>query len=375
MAMTTKRDPWAHIPQPPGHAEAAAAVAAQRHEPTTKATPRRTTASRSSAARSSASRSRQTETGCAQRQMLLFDDDITDSQSGGAVRWDARPSPERPQSDDETMTATRQFDLFGGVAFHDLLPVLKWAGGKRWLVETLRAMWARHAHRRLVEPFCGGAAVTLGLRPARALLNDVSPHLINLYTWIPRGLRINLRMENDEALYYENRDRFNELLRARDGASADAASLFYYLNRTCFNGLCRFNSRGEFNVPFGRFTRINYRTSFAEHADAFAAWQFSAGDFETVALDPDDFVYADPPYDATFAQYAAEGFDWNDQVRAATWLAAHPGPVVASNVATDQIVDLYRGLGFDIGYVTAPRRISADGDRTPVREMLATKHL
>ncbi len=73
-------------------------------------------------------------------------------------------------------------------------PPLKWAGGKRWQVPRLRDLWMPHAHRRLVEPFCGGLAVTLGLSPRRALLNDVNPHLINFYRWARRGLTIDLPM-------------------------------------------------------------------------------------------------------------------------------------------------------------------------------------
>ena len=130
-------------------------------------------------------------------------------------------------------------------------PLLKWAGGKRWQVPHLRTLWAAHAHRRLVEPFCGGLAVTLGLAPSRALLNDANPHLINFYWWVQKGLVTDIEMANDRALFYRHRDRFNELLASGDAGSRESAALFYYLNRTGFNGLCRFNRRGLFNVPFG----------------------------------------------------------------------------------------------------------------------------
>ncbi len=75
-------------------------------------------------------------------------------------------------------------------------PPLKWAGGKRWQVPYLRPLWQPHARRRLVEPFCGGLAVALGLRPERALLNDTNPHVIDFYGWLQRGLRVTVRMEN-----------------------------------------------------------------------------------------------------------------------------------------------------------------------------------
>src|SRR5436853_362409 len=80
--------------------------------------------------------------------------------------------------------------------------------------------------RRLVEPFCGGLAVTLGLLPQRALLNDVNPHLINFYSWLKRGLRISIEMRYHETLFYGHRSRFNELLRSSKHETKEAASLF-----------------------------------------------------------------------------------------------------------------------------------------------------
>jgi DNA adenine methylase len=252
---------------------------------------------------------------------------------------------------------------------------LKWAGGKRWQLPHLRPLWASRPATRLVEPFCGGLAVTLGLTPAAALLNDANPHLINFYEWVQRGLVIDIAMENDAAVYYQHRTAFNQVLAAGRGTTAHAAALFYYLNRTGYNGLCRFNARGEFNVPFGTHKRITYSTHFAPLGATFAGWTFQAGDFEHLDLGPDDFVYADPPYDVEFTEYSQGGFGWDDQVRAAEWLAEHPGPVVLSNQATPRIKKLYRGLGFKLRYLTAPRMISCTGDRTPAREVLATKNL
>lgn len=102
-------------------------------------------------------------------------------------------------------------------------PPLKWAGGKRWQLPHLVEHWAREKHRRLVEPFCGGLAVTLGLAPERAFLNDVNPHLINFYRWLRTGLVITLPMSNVEARYYTHRERFNKLLSAGQGETAEAA--------------------------------------------------------------------------------------------------------------------------------------------------------
>jgi DNA adenine methylase len=94
-----------------------------------------------------------------------------------------------------------------------LPPPLKWAGGKRWHVPHLEPLWKPHAQRRVVEPFCGGLAVALGLAPERAVLNDINPHLISFYTWLRNGLKISLPLENDEALFYEHRKRLNQLLK------------------------------------------------------------------------------------------------------------------------------------------------------------------
>ncbi len=260
-------------------------------------------------------------------------------------------------------------------AIQPLRPPLKWAGGKRWQVPHLQPLWRPHASKRLVEPFCGGLAVTLGLSPDRAVLNDVNPHVINFYRWLKRGLASDVPMENDERLFYRNRERFNALLRAGNEDSAESAGLFYYLNRTGFNGLCRFNRSGEFNVPFGQYKRISYTRDFSAYSDRFEHWSFTLCDFEAVSLAKGDFVYADPPYDVEFTQYSQGGFPWDAQVRAAEWLAKHRGPVVLSNQATDRIVSLYRKLGYSLTLLDAPRRISCTGDRTPAKEVIATRNL
>ena len=259
-----------------------------------------------------------------------------------------------------------------------LPPPLKWAGGKRWLVGHLRDYWDGHEHRRLAEPFAGGLAVALGLMPQRALLNDANPHLISFYRWLQRGLDVRatgIAFANDRAVYAHNRTRFNELIREGLSASAEAAALFYYLNRTGYNGLCRFNARGFFNVPFGRYKQPPYREDFEPYRRAFSAYEFTEGDFEKMKVRRGDFVYADPPYDVEFTTYSAGGFTWDDQKRLAQWLAKHPGPVVASNQATPRVLRLYRKHGFAITVVDAPRRISCDGNREDAREMIAVRNL
>lgn len=256
-----------------------------------------------------------------------------------------------------------------------LNPPLKWAGGKRWQLPYLEKYWQPENHRRLVEPFCGGLAVALGLMPERALLNDVNPHVVNFYNWLKRGLSIEITMRYDQVLFYRHRRRFNRLLQSGNADTQEAASLFYYLNRTGYNGLCRFNRDGEFNVPFGKYAKVNYRRNFAEYKPALKNWKFTNSRFDRLKLEPDDFVYADPPYDVEFTQYSKEGFHWDDQVRTAEWLARHPGPVILANQATRRIMKLYRDLGYGLVKLNAPRRISCTGDRSVAKEVLGLRNL
>jgi len=227
-------------------------------------------------------------------------------------------------------------------------PPLKWAGGKRWQLPHIRPLWEQHWGKRLVEPFCGGLAIALGLRPVRALLNDANPHLINFYKQLKRGFTIEIEMVNDEDRYYAARDRFNALLSTGQQNTSEASQLFYYLNRTGYNGLCRFNSKGEFNVPFGRYKTIGYTRDFTKYRAAFKGWTFQALDVESVPLDAHDFVYADPPYDVEFTDYSQGGFSWDDQVRTARYLAQHAGPVILVNQATPRIKELYSEFCFEV---------------------------
>ena len=256
-----------------------------------------------------------------------------------------------------------------------LNPPLKWAGGKRWLLPHIETSWHAHQHRRYVEPFCGGLAVALGLQPESALLNDINPHLINFYRQVRRGLLLGIDARHNRKLFYAHRSRFNQLTANGRARTKEAAQLFYYLNRTCFNGLCRFNRDGKFNVPFGQYKKIHYVKDFHAYRTLFRRWEFLNKDLANLPIEPTDFIYADPPYDVEFTTYSAGGFSWDDQVQTAEWLARHHGPVVLSNQATPRIVRLYRRLGFRLRFLDAPRRISCNGDRTAAREVLASRNL
>lgn len=250
---------------------------------------------------------------------------------------------------------------------------LKWAGGKRWLVKEIGFYYEKYRGYRFVEPFCGGLSVALSLRPEKALLNDINPYLINFYKWLQRGLVIEIELENKAETYYRHRDRFNELIRRGETDTKEVAELFYYLNRTGYNGLCRFNRRGEFNVPFGKYKKIPYQKDLRHFQEVTANWLFLSMDFEDLPLEATDFVYADPPYDVDFTKYSPEDFKWKDQLRVVEWALQHPGPVLISNQATPRIIELYQKAGFQIRFLQAPRRIASNGDRTPAIEVLAWK--
>jgi DNA adenine methylase len=254
-------------------------------------------------------------------------------------------------------------------------PPLKWAGGKRWQVQHVLPYWQAAGNRRLVEPFAGGLAVTLGLMPKRALLNDVNPHLINFYKHLKQGFVVEQKFDHNETAFYKARNRFNALLKKGKADTAEAAALFYYLNRTGYNGLCRFNRSGAFNVPFGQHRTLTYKYDFLEYQAAFADWEFTNTHFKDVPLEPTDFVYADPPYDVEFTKYSKDGFTWEDQVATAEWLSKHKGPVILSNQATKRILDEYKRLGFTLHTFEAPRKISCTGDRSPATEVLAILNL
>jgi DNA adenine methylase len=211
--------------------------------------------------------------------------------------------------------------------------------------------------------------------PQRAVLNDVNPHVIHFYQKLKHGLQIEIPMRNSESLYYRHRTRFNALLAKGKTGEDEAAALFYYLNRTGYNGLCRFNRKGMFNVPFGRYVKINYTRDFSPYREVFSRWDFLSEDFQRIPLPDEDFIYADPPYDVEFTDYARDGFTWKDQVRAAEWLARHKGPVVLTNQATRRIIDLYETLGYELRYLKAPRMISCTGDRAPATEVMAIRNL
>lgn len=261
---------------------------------------------------------------------------------------------------------------------------IKWAGGKSWIVPTIEPFWNNHILKygedaRLVEPFCGSSAITLALNPKNALLNDANFHLINFYRWIKlEGLTQPLEVRNTEVDYYRMRRVFNDLISnpiSQD--SQTSAYLFYYLNRTCFRGLCRFNSSGQFNTPYGNYKAVHYWPDFKRYQALFKNWQFKCLDFERLKINESDLLFLDPPYFNTFTDYCKGGFTMQDQERLVTWAAklADAGTtVLASNSATTEMMDLYKGLGFTVTIIKAPRRMDAKSVQTSADEMFAGRN-
>jgi DNA adenine methylase len=268
-----------------------------------------------------------------------------------------------------------------------LTPFLKWAGGKTWLAPRLAKMYEpfRNTHT-WVEPFCGALSIPLGVMPERAILSDINPHLIELYKCIDQGLGntvgTNFYWQNSKDCFDLIKRDFNRSIEFNSGFTMSnewMAKAFYYLNHTCFNGLCRFNQKGEFNVGYGKYESPKLDHDFSLYQEAFRYWDFyhlGFNDSLVIACEHirSTFIYADPPYDGGFTGYSGK-FTWDDQVNLASSLAALNCPVVASNKATDRIIALYQGLGFDLQYINARRRIACNGDRTSATEILATKNL
>ena len=259
---------------------------------------------------------------------------------------------------------------------------LKWPGGKLRLVERIRE--ALGPAGRLIEPFVGSGAVFLNTDYAEYLLADNNKDLIDLYSilqsegtpFIKYCGRYFQPGCNDKEVYYKRRETFNKTKRLRV-----KAALFIYLNRLCFNGLCRYNQKGIFNTPFGRYKnpqlQVDSMHGFLQKAPRA---RFLHADFkETMAkARPGDVVYCDPPYaplsdTAYFTDYSTGGFGWQQQIELAETAretARRGVPVVISNHATEQILALYAGA--ELSTFSVRRLISCDGNnRNEAREVLA----
>ncbi|HOD00354.1 MAG TPA: DNA adenine methylase [Myxococcota bacterium] len=266
-------------------------------------------------------------------------------------------------------------------------PFIKWAGGKSQILPWIEKMLPRQIGNYF-EPFIGGGAVFFKLASqgtvARSFLCDANPHLVTTYRVVrdePESLikyLDELKLRNSDEYFYQARNRFNH----EQMSDVERAALLIYLNKTCFNGLFRVNSKGHFNVPVGRY--VNPGIYDAQQIQACSAAlkhaEIECGDFESILTDvgPGDFVYFDPPYvpltkTAHFTSYARDDFTFDDQVRLSNVfkrLSEVGARVLLSNHATPELISLYDG--FDISIVPARRMINRDASRrmAPIDEVL-----
>lgn len=261
-------------------------------------------------------------------------------------------------------------------------PFLKWAGGKYRLVERIQAKLP--PGERLLEPFAGGCALSINSNYNLYWLNDINCDLNRVYRTIQQeGLsfievckKYFTGKTNTEDKYYAFRKQFNV-----EKDSRTKAALFIYLNRHGYNGLCRYNAAGEFNVPFGRYKNPYFpEKELLYFYKKFREATFSSLDFEEVMMmaKPGDVIYCDPPYmplnsTSNFTEYSSGGFGKDDQLRlaaVANRLAKKGIKTVISNHYNEFIMDAYRGA--EIETFPVRRFISCDGDnRNPVDEVLA----
>lgn len=263
-----------------------------------------------------------------------------------------------------------------------LVPFLKWAGGKRWLVGNHAPLFPA-TYGRYIEPFLGGGSVYFHLQPKRALLGDSNADLIATYqairdNWaeLESSLRYRQRRHAGDAdYYYWLREQSPQILIQR-------ASRLIYLNRTCFNGIYRVNLRGEFNVPRGTKDKVLIETDdFAAMSELLQRAELHASDFEPLinAAKSKDFVFADPPYTVRhnyngFRKYNEVLFTWADQERLARALkrAAEKGSqVFCTNANHQSIRDLYADPIFELRVVSRFSKISAAAaSRRPFEELI-----
>jgi DNA adenine methylase len=261
-------------------------------------------------------------------------------------------------------------------------PFLKWAGNKYHILHHIKAMLP--SGNRLIEPFVGSGAVFLNTGYEEYLLADNNEDLINLFLTLQREgesfsdyCRSFFTEEtNTESRYYELREEFNSTSESRL-----KAALFLYLNRHAYNGLCRYNSKGGFNTPFGQYTKPYFpEQEMRRFVDRARRATFKVADFrDTMRLARrGDVLYCDPPYvplsaTSNFTSYSSGGFGREDQIALAELakeLSGRGVPVLISNHATEFTLNAYKSARIE--QFDVQRFISCDGDnRGTAREVLA----
>lgn len=259
-------------------------------------------------------------------------------------------------------------------------PIIKWVGGKRQLINEI-VVNLPATYNEYYEPFVGGGAIVFYLEANHAYINDLNSELINMYKQIKirpcKLIRLlNIHKENHSEEYFysirkldRNTETYSQL------SDLEKAARFIYLNKTCFNGLCRFNKKNEFNAPIGKYKNplICDEENIKKMSLYFRESQtkFYNKDFEKFLKLPseNDFVYLDPPYDpvsvtSSFTSYQGTGFGKDEQRRlkkVCDQLNKRRVKFMQSNADTDFIHELYKD--YKIIKVKARRSINSKGDK------------
>ncbi|MCY7442010.1 MULTISPECIES: DNA adenine methylase [Bacillus amyloliquefaciens group] len=262
----------------------------------------------------------------------------------------------------------------------EVTPFLKWAGGKRWLIQQYPELFPTE-YNTYFEPFLGSGVVFFHIQPEFAVLNDTNKDLIDSYKAIRSRWRkvYTLLSEHHKNhcknYYYDIRSTSYRSLEER-------AAKMIYLNRTCFNGIYRVNKKGEFNVPIGSKTQVLLDTDdFQKISKILKGIKLLNTDFEKVInlSREHDFVFVDPPYTVRhnsngFVKYNEVLFSWEDQERLAQCLikAKNRGvKILMTNAAHPSIRQLYEPNGFNIKAVSRYSSISANKkSRSNYQELL-----
>ncbi|WP_430828174.1 DNA adenine methylase [Enterococcus faecalis] len=209
-------------------------------------------------------------------------------------------------------------------------PFVKWAGGKRQLMSEI-IKYKPQSYKKFVEPFVGGGSVFMELQNPKTVINDYNPELINAYITIRDNLselvqELEKHKENDSKEYFYELREWDRNGILENKTNVERAARFIYLNKTCFNGLFRVNSQGQFNVPYGNYKNPNIVNREVLIADSKflnkSGIRILNEDFEKAAkiARKGDFVYFDPPYASlddtqNFVGYTLNGFDYKEQER------------------------------------------------------------
>ncbi len=272
-------------------------------------------------------------------------------------------------------------------------PFVKWAGGKTQLLDKIHALMPK-TYNRYFEPFIGGGALMFSVAPKDFIINDFNSELIQAYRCFTNEEDFKKLLEildfhqehHSEEHYYEvrNMDRNPDFLSL---PIYERAARMIYLNKSCFNGLYRVNSKGYFNVPSGRKKTVNCyeMVNLKEIYDFFSSSKpkIFNGDFQDALTEvkAGDFVYFDPPYDTwenkdSFTSYAKNPFGKEEQKRLAKVykeLSEKGAYVMLSNHNTEFIRELYKG--FCIHVVEAKRMINSKASgRGNVEEVIITNY-